>query len=75
MENDMKKLLLALALYTSLATAAEAKDTLTIYTYESFTSEWGPGAKVKAAFETTCNCTVEWVAVADGVALLNRHQG
>jgi thiamine transport system substrate-binding protein len=72
MENDMKKLLLALTLYTSLATAAEAKDTLTIYTYESFTSEWGPGAKVKAAFETTCNCTVEWVAVADGVALLNR---
>jgi thiamine transport system substrate-binding protein len=46
--------------------------TLTIYTYESFTSEWGPGPKVKAAFEKTCNCTVNFVSVADGVALLSR---
>jgi thiamine transport system substrate-binding protein len=72
MENVMKRLLLALALCSSFAATAAARDTLTVYTYESFTSEWGPGAKVKAAFETTCNCMVEWVAVADGVALLNR---
>jgi thiamine transport system substrate-binding protein len=45
---------------------------LTIYTYESFTSEWGPGPKVKAAFEKTCGCTVEYVSLADGVALLTR---
>jgi thiamine transport system substrate-binding protein len=72
MENFMKKLLLSLALFNCFATVGEAKDTLTIYTYESFTSDWGPGAKVKAAFETTCGCTVEWVSVADGVAMLNR---
>ncbi|WP_245267824.1 thiamine ABC transporter substrate binding subunit [Rhizobium sp. 2MFCol3.1] len=55
------------------ATAAHAADkTLTIYTYESFTSEWGPGPKVKAAFEKTCGCTVNFVSVADGVALLSR---
>ena len=46
--------------------------TLTVYTYESFVSEWGPGPKVKAAFEKTCDCTVNFVGVADGVALLNR---
>lgn len=68
----MKKLLLSLALFTSLSFAAEAKDTLTIYTYESFVSEWGPGAKIKTAFERTCDCAVEWVAIADGVAMLNR---
>ncbi len=68
----MKKLMLSLALFTSLSLVAEAKDTLTIYTYESFVSEWGPGAKIKTAFEQTCDCTVEWVAVADGVAMLNR---
>ena len=68
----MKRLLLSLALFTSLSIAAEAKDTLTIYTYESFVSEWGPGPKIKTAFEKTCDCTVEWVAVADGVAMLNR---
>ena len=46
--------------------------TLTVHTYESFVSEWGPGPKVKAAFEKTCDCTVNFVGVADGVALLNR---
>lgn len=55
------------------AEAAEAADkTLTIYTYESFTADWGPGAKVKAAFEKTCGCTVNYVSVTDGVALLSR---
>jgi thiamine transport system substrate-binding protein len=68
----MKKLLLSLALFTSLSVAAEAKDTLTVYTYESFVSEWGPGAKIKTAFEAGCDCTIEWVAIADGVAMLNR---
>lgn len=54
-------------------TGAQAADrTLTIYTYESFVSEWGPGPKVKEAFEKTCDCTVDFVGVADGVALLTR---
>lgn len=51
---------------------AQDKKVLTVYTYESFVSEWGPGPKVKAAFEKTCDCTVNFVGVADGVALLNR---
>ena len=66
---------LALAAGTTLfaAQSAEAADkTLTIYTYESFTADWGPGAKVKAAFEKTCGCTVNYVSVTDGVALLSR---
>lgn len=53
--------------------AAEAQDkTLTVYTYESFTSDWGPGPKIKAEFEKTCACTVNFIGVADGVALLTR---
>ncbi len=68
----MKLLYLSLVALLSLAVPAFAKDTLTIYTYESFTSEWGPGAKIKAAFEATCDCQIAWVAVADGVAMLNR---
>ncbi|MGO4437345.1 thiamine ABC transporter substrate binding subunit [Rhizobium sp. RAF56] len=66
---------LALAAGTAFlgAASAEAADkTLTIYTYESFTADWGPGAKVKAAFEKTCGCTVNYVSVTDGVALLSR---
>ena len=72
----MRKLLLSLTVAAAtiiLSPAARAEDkVLTIYTYESFTADWGPGPKVKAAFEKTCACKVEFVAVADGVALLTR---
>lgn len=60
-----------LSLGAAFPTAAADK-TLTVYTYESFVSEWGPGPKVKEAFEKICECTVEFVGVADGVALLTR---
>ncbi len=68
----MKRSLLALTALVALASFAQAKQTLTVYTYESFVAEWGPGAKIEATFEQTCNCDLEWVAVADGVAMLNR---
>jgi thiamine transport system substrate-binding protein len=48
--------------------------TLTIYTYNSFTSEWGPGPAVTTAFESTCGCKIEWVSLEDGAALLSRLQ-
>jgi thiamine transport system substrate-binding protein len=51
---------------------AAAQQKLTIYTYDSFTAEWGPGPQVEKAFEAECDCDVEFVSVADGVALLNR---
>ena len=55
------------------STGARAEDkVLTVYTYESFTGEWGPGAKVAEAFEKSCGCKVEYVSVADGVELLTR---
>jgi len=72
----MRLLLPVLAMFvlvTNLTTnQAIAKPTLTIYTYESFTADWGPGPAVKKSFESTCNCTLKWVSIADGVALLNR---
>lgn len=68
----MKKTLATLFALLSLTAPAVAKDTLTIYTYDSFVAEWGPGPKVKDAFEKTCDCTIEWVAPGDGVAVLNR---
>src|SRR5262245_36125211 len=73
----MPKFLFMLALAFGLAAAQPARadtPTLTIYTYNSFTSEWGPGPAVTKAFESTCGCTLEWVAVEDGAALLSRLQ-
>ena len=51
---------------------ATVKPTLNVYTYSSFTSEWGPGPKVKTAFEKICNCDLNYVALEDGVSLLSR---
>ena len=67
----MRLLIAALAMLCVTATA-HAKDTLRVLTYDSFISEWGPGPAVKTAFEAECDCTLEWVGVADGVAMLNR---
>ncbi|MFT8209694.1 MAG: thiamine ABC transporter substrate binding subunit [Symbiopectobacterium sp.] len=49
-----------------------AKPALTVYTYDSFVSEWGPGPAIKKAFEKECDCELNFVALEDGVALLNR---
>lgn len=60
------------ALFLSTPLFAEDKPTLTIYTYDSFTSDWGPGPKVKEAFEKECDCHLKFVALEDGVSLLSR---
>ena len=62
----------ALAIGLAAVPAMAAERTLTVYTYESFIAEWGPGPKVQEAFEAQCDCKLNWVGVADGVALLNR---
>ena len=49
-----------------------AKPVLTVYTYDSFAADWGPGPKIKKAFEADCNCELKLVALEDGVSLLNR---
>ncbi|WP_311031453.1 thiamine ABC transporter substrate binding subunit [Mesorhizobium koreense] len=65
-------LLLAALFAPFSAGAAVAEGSLTIYTYESFTADWGPGPIVQKAFEAECSCNVRFVSVTDGVALLNR---
>ncbi|MCK6443547.1 thiamine ABC transporter substrate binding subunit [Elstera cyanobacteriorum] len=52
--------------------AAAQKPEVTVYTYSGFASKWGPGPKLKAAFEENCGCTLTFVGVDDGVALLTR---
>lgn len=63
--------LLVIALL-NISQSVIAKETLTIYTYDSFASEWGPGPKIKQAFEKECGCQIEFVPLEDGVAILNR---
>lgn len=58
-----------------LATSAMAQENvLTVYTYDSFVTEWGPGPAVEAAFEETCGCDLQFEGAGDGAALLSRLQ-
>ncbi|HHK8499772.1 TPA: thiamine ABC transporter substrate binding subunit [Vibrio parahaemolyticus] len=65
--------LIALAAITSTSAFA-AENTLTIYTYDSFAADWGPGPKIEQAFEAKCGCDVNFVALDDGVSILNRFR-
>jgi thiamine transport system substrate-binding protein len=64
-------LTVALGLAASLPAAAGAK-TLTVYTYDAFTSEWGPGPAIKQAFEAECGCTLDFVALDSSIGMLSR---
>ena len=53
------------------ATTVNAKK-LTIYTYDSFVSEWGPGPIIEKKFEEKYNIDLELVAVDSAATLLNK---
>lgn len=55
------------------ATLAQAETpVLTVYTYDSFIAEWGPGPLIETAFEAQCACDLQFVSSGDGAALLAR---
>ena len=45
---------------------------LTLYTYDSFNSEWGPGPVVFKRFEEECECKLKVIAPGDSGSMLNR---
>lgn len=62
---------LALATLATFSASAE-QNSLTVYTYDSFAADWGPGPVVEKAFEAHCGCDINFVALDDGVSILNR---
>ena len=70
----MKKIyiLLSLTLLLSSNIYANNKDTLTIYTYDSFVSEWGPGPIIKEIFEEKFDANLELIAVDSAATLLSK---
>jgi thiamine transport system substrate-binding protein len=56
----------------ALSAHAQAKPSLTVYTYSSFAGKYGPGGKIKERFEAVCDCTLDWVATENSGALLGR---
>ena len=72
----MLKLFYAALLILGLAAPAAAEEVpiLRIYTYDSFAAEWGPGPQLKAGFEKTCGCVVEFIATDSSIGALRRVQ-
>jgi thiamine transport system substrate-binding protein len=58
----------------ALPALAEDKPVLTVYTYDSFAAEWGPGPALKAGFEKTCGCTVSYASSEDAISTLRKLQ-
>lgn len=67
----MKYLVFAAGLLSATSAIAETPE-LTVYTYDSFVSDWGPGPAVEKAFEDVCGCDLKLVGAGDGAALLAR---
>lgn len=63
---------LALAIAGGPAAGQSDQPTLTIYTYDSFAGDYGPGGAIKERFEATCQCQLKWVALDDAGTLLAR---
>ena len=64
-------------LVATTATAAAQttqRPVLNVYTYDSFSSKWGPGPKIKAAFEAQCECELNFVAADSSTGILSRVQ-
>lgn len=70
----MKYPILVAGLFAASAATAQDTPVLTVYTYESFNTEWGPGPKIEENFEAVCNCDLQFVGVGDGAALVARLQ-
>ena len=67
------KIFFYICIITILGSAfAQNKPTLNVYTYDSFSSEWGPGPKLKELFELQCGCELNFVALDDALSVLGR---
>tara|TARA_Y100001970_G_scaffold120686_1_gene149721 strand:+ start:2135 stop:3148 length:1014 start_codon:yes stop_codon:yes gene_type:complete len=73
-EEKMKNiyLFLILLLFYSSSIYSNEKQTLTVYTYDSFTSEWGAGPIIKKIFEDKYNKNLNFISVDSAATLLTK---
>ncbi len=69
-EEKMKFIYFTLS-FLLLTTLVKAEK-LTIYTYDSFVSEWGPGPIIEKQFEETYQIDLDLIAVDSAATLLNK---
>ena len=68
----MLQLLSCLLFFYCFSVNANHANTLTIYTYDSFVSDWGPGPIIKKKFEDKFKIHLEFVTVDSAATLLTK---
>ena len=70
----MKKIYITtiLLIFINFSVYSNENNTLTIYTYDSFVSKWGPGPIIKKRFEEKYNININFVALDSAATLLNK---
>ena len=71
---NIKSLFFTLMMVVCVPAFASAKPVLTVYTYDSFASEWGPGPAIEKAFEENCDCDLQFIALDSSIGILGRVQ-
>jgi thiamine transport system substrate-binding protein len=70
---NIRTLLPTVALAVGLCAPALAdQPVLTVYTYDSFASEWGPGPVIEKGFEAECGCDLQFVGLDSSIGAFNR---
>ncbi len=59
-------------IFFSLNAYSNNNNKITIYTYDSFVSDWGPGPIIENKFEEKFNINIEFIAVDSAATLLNK---
>src|SRR5690554_2326819 len=73
MRNHLVTAALNVGALSLIATGAQAQTpVLTVYTYDSFITEWGPGPLIETALEAECGCDLQFLSAGDGASLLAR---
>ena len=72
MQIKILAIFILLFFFTGIVVNSAAAKGLTIYTYDSFNSEWGPGPLVFKRFEEQCACKLKVVSPGDSGTVLNR---
>jgi thiamine transport system substrate-binding protein len=72
MQIKILSIFILLSFFTGIIVNSAAAKELTIYTYDSFNSEWGPGPVVFKRFEEQCVCKLKVVSPGDSGTVLNR---
>ena len=72
MPAEEKMRLVIIIFLISIFSSSLRAEKLTIYTYDSFVSEWGPGPLVEKIFEDKYEIDLQFIAVDSAATLLNK---